>query len=68
MTVRSLRTDFVIGAGTPYLVTGAGGAVSGSADGTIRRLDEPMERGDSYRVRAYVPDPRPREMRSVAAG
>ena len=26
VTVRSLRTDFVIGAGTPYLVTGAGGA------------------------------------------
>ena len=67
MTVRSLRTDFVIGAGTPYLVTGAGGAVSGSADGTLRRLDEPLERGDSYRVRAYVPDPSAREMRAAPA-
>ena len=63
VTVRSLRTDFVIGAGTPYLISGAGDAVSGSADGTVRKLDEPLERGDSYRVRAYVPDPSAREMR-----
>ncbi len=63
VTVRSLRTDFVIGAGTPYLVTGAGAAVSGSADGTLRKLDQPLERGDDYRVRAYVPDPSAREMR-----
>ena len=67
VSVRSLRTDFVIGAGTPYLVNGAGEAVSGSADGTLRKLDEPLERGDSYRVRAYVPDPSAREMRRAPA-
>ena len=67
VTVRSLRTDFVIGAGTPYLVNGAGEAVSGSADGTLRKLDEPLERGDSYRVRAYFPDPSAREMRRAPA-
>ncbi len=64
VTVRSLQTDFVIGAGTPYLVTGAGEQVSGAADGTLRRLDEPLRRGDSYTVRAYVPDPSAREMRA----
>lgn len=65
VTVRSLRTDFVVGAGTPYFVAGAGEAVSGSADGTVTRLEEPLRRGDSYAVRAYVPEPSPREMRAV---
>jgi protein-glutamine gamma-glutamyltransferase len=64
VTVRSLETDFVVGAGTPYLVTGAGQAVSGSEDGTVRRLDEPLRRGDTYTVRTYNPDPSPREMRA----
>jgi transglutaminase-like putative cysteine protease len=66
VTVRALRTDFVVAAGTPYLVTGAGDAVSGSADGTVRRLDEPLERGDSYTVRTYDPDPTPRQMRAAS--
>jgi transglutaminase-like putative cysteine protease len=41
--------------------------VSGSADGTIRRFDQPLERGDGYSVRAYVPDPSAREMRRAPA-
>ena len=65
VTVRSLRTDFVVSAGTPYSVVGAGDAVTGSADGTVRRLDEPLERGDSYTVRSYVPDPSPERMRAA---
>ena len=65
VTVRALRTDFVVAAGTPLLVTGAGEAVSGSADGTLRRLDEPLRRGDSYTVRAYDPDPSTRQMRAA---
>ena len=65
VTVRSLRTDFLVAAGTPKLVTGAGEAVSGSADGTLRSLEEPLRRGDSYTVNAYVPDPSPREMRAA---
>lgn len=67
VTVRSLRTDFVIGAGTPYSVIGAGEAVTGSADGTVRRLDEPIERGESYTVRSYVPDPSAERMRAADA-
>ena len=65
VTVRALRTDFVVGAGTPYLVTGAGDALTGSADGTVRRLDEPLRRGDSYTVRTYDPDPSARQMRAA---
>ena len=65
VTVRSLRTDFVIGAGTPYQVKGAGEAVTGSADGTLRRLDQPLRRGDTYTVRSYAPTPTRREMRAA---
>jgi len=67
VTVRSLRTDFVVGAGTPYSVIGAGDAVTGSADGTVRRLDESLERGDSYTVRSYVPDPGAERMRAAGS-
>jgi transglutaminase-like putative cysteine protease len=67
VTVRSLRTDFVIGAGTPYRIDGVGEAVSGSADGTVRRLDQPLRRGDSYTQRSYAPTPTPSEMRRAPA-
>ncbi len=67
VTVRSLRTDFVIGTGTPYRVLGAGEAVSGAADGTLRRLTEPLRRGDKYTVRAYAPTPNAGQMRAAPA-
>ena len=66
VTVRALRTDFIVSTGTPYLVSGAGESVSGSSDGTIRRLEEPLRRGDSYNVRTYAPNPSAREMRAAA--
>ncbi len=68
VTVRSLRTDFVIGTGTPYRVLGAGEAVSGAADGTLRRLTEPLRRGDQYTVRAYAPTPNATQMRAAPDG
>ena len=67
VTVRALRTDFVVAAGTPTGVTGAGESVTDSADGTVRRLEEPLERGDSYTVRTYAPNPSAREMRAASA-
>ncbi len=63
-TVRGLRTSLVVGAGTTFDVSGAG-IVSGSADGTVRKLDEPLEEGDTYRVQSYVPDPSAKEMRAA---
>jgi len=65
-TVRGLQTSLVVGAGTTFDVSGAG-IVSGSADGTFRKLDEPLEEGDTYRVQSYVPDPSAREMRAAGA-
>ncbi|MEK6229212.1 MAG: transglutaminaseTgpA domain-containing protein [Actinomycetota bacterium] len=67
VTVRSLRTNFVVVAGTPVEVDGAGGSLSPSSDGTIRTLGEPLERGDSYTVNSYSPNPKPRELRAADA-
>jgi transglutaminase-like putative cysteine protease len=66
-TVRALSTDFVVGAGTPLIISGAG-ATSSSADGTTERLTEPLERGDSYTVRTYAPNPTARQMRAADPG
>ncbi|MGI8846070.1 MAG: transglutaminaseTgpA domain-containing protein [Thermoleophilaceae bacterium] len=65
VTVRSLRTDFVIGTGTPTRVAGAGQAVTGASDGTLKRLDEPLRRGDRYTVEAYAPTPTAGRMRAA---
>ena len=65
VTVRSLRTDFVVVAGTPVEVDGVGGSLSASSDGTIRTLGEPLERGDSYTVNSYSPNPEPSELRAA---
>ena len=46
---------------------GAGEAVSGSADGTLRRLTEPLRRGDAYTVRTYAPTPTAAQMRAAPA-
>jgi transglutaminase-like putative cysteine protease len=61
-TVRSLRSDFVVGAGTTIAVRGAA-PIATSGDGTTSVLDEPLSKGDSYSVFAYAPDPSAREMR-----
>ena len=57
--MRSLRSDLVIGPGTIYQVSGAGATVSAD-DGTTFKLDEPLEKGDSYTVSAYAPKPNAR--------
>jgi hypothetical protein len=65
-TIRGLRTDLLVGAGTVYSVDG-GNVLVGSADGTIRVLDGPLSKGDSYTVMAYVPAPSARQMRAAPA-
>jgi protein-glutamine gamma-glutamyltransferase len=67
VTVRSLTSELIVGAGTTYEVEGA--RVDYSADGTTRLLGDPLEEGDSYTVLAYAPDPSRRLMqRSTAEG
>jgi transglutaminase-like putative cysteine protease len=63
-SIRSLRTEFLVGAGTTYLVDGVDQSVT-ARDGTTRVLDEPLERGDDYEVFAYAPNPSARQMRAA---
>jgi len=67
VTVRALRSDFVVTTGTPLSVDGAD-PVRPSADGTVAKLGKPLEKGEAYDVRAYVPEPRPAEMRAAEPG
>jgi len=64
VTVRSLRSDLIVGAGTTYRVLGAG-TTDIASDGTAEKLSEPLEKGDSYGVRAYVPNPTAAQMRGA---
>ena len=61
-TVRGLRSGVLAAAGTPLAVEGAG-LVAIFADGTAEPLGRFPGPGDSYGVRAYVPNPSAREMR-----
>jgi protein-glutamine gamma-glutamyltransferase len=66
-TVRSLSTDLLVAAGTPYSIEGAG-LVSTAGDGTTRIADGELEEGDSYTVSTYAPNPTPAQMRGAPDG
>ena len=66
-TLRRLKTDVVVGAGTTFRVHSAKVSAD-ERDGTIRVLDPPLEEGDSYSVDAYVPDPTAAQMRAAPPG
>jgi len=63
-TVRDLRSDLVVGAGAVLSVDGLGG-VAPAPGGLTPAAGVPLSEGDSYTVRAYVPDPTADEMRSA---
>ena len=65
VTVRSLSSQLVVGAGITYDVEGAGDTISAYDGTTIRTDDDPLERGDAYTVRAYAPDPTANQMRGA---
>jgi protein-glutamine gamma-glutamyltransferase len=60
VTVRSLTTDLVVGAGTIVLVEDVDYAAS--SDGTARVEGDPLEEGEAYTVHAYAPDPSAAQM------
>ena len=64
VTVRSLSSSRVVGAGTTYRVFAEGEAFV-SGDGPTWTLAEPLSPGDSYDFRAYVPEPSARELRAA---
>ena len=67
-TVRSLTSPFVMGAGV-VLPPVAGVTARVSGDGTARLLGgSRLEEGDTYSVRAYVPNPTREQMQDVPEG
>jgi transglutaminase-like putative cysteine protease len=66
VTVRSLTSDLIVGAGTVHTVEGVANSISG--DGTSRVQGDPLEKGDSYSVSTYAPDPTRRQMRKSSSG
>jgi protein-glutamine gamma-glutamyltransferase len=64
--LRALTSDFVIGAGITRSVDGEGGSLP-SADGTLTHVGPPLERGDSYSIVAYVPQPTVEQLRRAPA-
>jgi transglutaminase-like putative cysteine protease len=66
-TVRSLSSQFVVGAGVVLNVDGV--AARPTADGTTRLLGgRRLEEGDTYSVRAYAPNPTKAQMRGSPEG
>jgi protein-glutamine gamma-glutamyltransferase len=67
VTVRSLSTPFVIGAGVILHVDGVPARLAD--DGTTRLIgSNRLERGDTYSVRAYTPNPTRRQMQGAPKG
>ena len=64
ITVRNLRSELAVVTGTPFFVDGLGPTAI-SADGTTRSLDGQLQEGDSYQLKAYVPNPSSRELRAA---
>ena len=64
--LRALTSDFVIGAGITRSVDGEGGSLP-SADGTLTHVGPPLERGDTYSIVAYVPQPSVEQLRRAPA-
>jgi transglutaminase-like putative cysteine protease len=67
VTVRSLSTPFVIGAGVILRVDGV--RARPMDDGTTRVIgSDPLEKGDTYSVRVYAPNPTRKQMRGAPKG
>jgi hypothetical protein len=67
-TVRSLSSDMVVGAGITLRVDGIPGARPSSDGTTVLRRGRRLEKGDSYFVRAYAPNPTKAQMEGVPEG
>jgi transglutaminase-like putative cysteine protease len=65
VTVRDLRSDDLIGAGMILSHEGDVGLAVPAGDGTVRLVERPLERGDSYTIQAYLPDPSAAAMRAA---
>jgi transglutaminase-like putative cysteine protease len=67
-TVRSLSSDMVVGAGVTLDVDGVPGARPSSDGTTLLPPGRRLERGDSYYVRTYAPNPTKAQMENTPQG
>jgi protein-glutamine gamma-glutamyltransferase len=67
-TVRSLSSDMVVGAGITLDVDGIPGARPSSDGTTLLPPGRRLERGDTYYVRTYAPNPTKAQMEGVVQG
>ena len=67
-TVRSLSSTMVVGAGVTLRVDGVGRARPSSDGTTLLRPGVRLEKGDSYFVRSYAPNPTKAQMEGVQDG
>ena len=65
VTIRDLDTDLFPIAGTALRIEGADPVVVADDDGTVSAVGESLDKGDSYEVDAYVPQPIPAQMRAA---
>ena len=65
VTIRDLDTDLFPIAGTALRIEGADPVIVADDDGTISAVGESLDKGDSYEVEAYVPQPTPAQMRAA---
>lgn len=64
VSVRDLRSELAVVAGTPLRVEGLGD-VRIAADGTTSPTEGPLREGASYTVHAYLPDPSAARLRAA---
>jgi transglutaminase-like putative cysteine protease len=67
VTISDLDTDVIPIAGTALEINGVDSGVLPTEDGTVEALEARPEEGDTYFVKAYVPEPTPAEMREAPA-
>lgn len=65
VTIRDLDTRLFPIAGTAISITGSDTTIVETEDGTVETTAGDLDEGDSYEVEAYVPDPRPEQMRAA---
>jgi transglutaminase-like putative cysteine protease len=68
VTVRNLRSDTFIVAGTSLGIDMPGRSEISTGRPGISRTTRQLKRGDAYRVQAYVPRPSPRQLREAGFG
>jgi transglutaminase-like putative cysteine protease len=64
VTVAGLRSNQIIGAGTPQSVSSGAGPTAMNGDGTVTALEKPLHDSENYSMVTYVPEPTVKELQA----